>query len=731
MRTIGEWCLNNEQQLDEELKAICYYRILEGYDTDDDTTSIPEDLRRRLYLLAVKGNNLCSRLFHDPNDSDRYVFLPYCAKLSLSTDPSAFDAWTDSLVRQAIDIIGYHSIKDCDKILFQRIHSAMQKGYYEHAETILDSLTKYEHFNQSTIISGQSSLSGIMAQRPLQYGSGNGSLSSWAVKLLIKVLSGDNPNYKTRIPLERARLSWLRGDNKWSEWLNIMFKTFVNETLPSNDDLLMAQFAVPDYYASYENLIDASAQYNNSDVRSVYNAALFLKGSTDQLIPHVYRWIKQRSSLPLLQSLDTLRQYGVLAHEDWEEFEVTYSPEIMDDIKTIFPSYDDIAALLDTDECAVEIVRVESLDLSPRVKYNALLLRQNSYPILVELFDEQVFKDALSRGRAYDSDRLFNLIWGPIAPLLDGIGTIYFSPDGLLNLVNISALKTPEGPILGDNLNFINVSSTREIIRLKANEESLSATSQIALFGGLDYNMDYSTARQENSPERTISKSNHRVDRSICRGGFRDLPSSLTEVMGIAGAIPKGTVYQAFTEGDGTEEAFKGLSGKGINLIHLATHGFYYSSTELSDVNYIYSNKTTDPLYRCGLILTSGENAWKGGNVPDECEDGILLGEEIAKMDLTDTEIVVLSACNTALGDISPDGVSGLRRAFKRAGVNTLILSLDKVDDKATCVFMTEFYRQLFSGIERHAAFNGAIKFMRESPSFSSPKYWAPFIMLD
>ena len=173
------------------------------------------------------------------------------------------------------------------------------------------------------------------------------------------------------------------------------------------------------------------------------------------------------------------------------------------------------------------------------------------------------------------------------------------------------------------------------------------------------------------------------------------------------------------------------MSGKGIKIIHLATHGFYYTPSVVEEVGYFHSKQTTDPLSHCGLILTSGNNAWKGSPVPEGSEDGILLGEEIARMDLTDTDFVVLSACNTALGDISPDGITGLRKAFKRAGVKTLLMTLDRVDDKATCTFMTEFYRLLFSGVERHEAFKGAVNYLRGSEHYSSPKYWAPFIMLD
>ena len=728
-RTIGEWCLDNERHLDDELRAICYYRIIRGYEDEWRFPGILDEQKKSwLLLLAVKGNCLCSKLFPDPNDSDRNVFLPYCAEYSLSVDPTAFDFWADSLARQPIGSIRRDT--DYEKIMLQRVHSAIIKGSYEHAGAILDSLERYESFNQSLTDNGYSSLSGIMEQRPVQYYAlDNRSLSSWTVRALLRKLSYRDNN--TEIPLEKARLAWFRKDNQWSKWLDLTFSIFVNRALPSNDNLLIAEFAAPDYYAPYEDLKNACAQYNNNDARQVYNAALFLKGSVDQIIPFVYRWIKKRCSTHLAQSLDTFRQYDLITENDWEEFEATFSHGIMNDIKELFPSFEDIATILNDDECAIEIVRTESLDLPPTVRYKALMLSHDSEePVQITEFDELELRNILLEGKTYDNDALYKLLWEPIRSKLEGKTTIFISPDGILNLINLGALKTPEGHIFGDLFKLITLSSTREIPRLKANDSLSAIPSQIALFGGLDFKKDYSLAHIHDDCIMG-ARSNHRLDRSICRGEFRYLPSTLTEISEISKAIPQGAIAQTFMKENGTEEAFKRLSGKGIKIIHLATHGFYYTPSVVEEVGYFHSKQTTDPLSHCGLILTSGNNAWKGSPVPEGSEDGILLGEEIARMDLTDTDFVVLSACNTALGDISPDGITGLRKAFKRAGVKTLLMTLDRVDDKATCTFMTEFYRLLFSGVERHEAFKGAVNYLRGSEHYSSPKYWAPFIMLD
>jgi CHAT domain-containing protein len=112
-------------------------------------------------------------------------------------------------------------------------------------------------------------------------------------------------------------------------------------------------------------------------------------------------------------------------------------------------------------------------------------------------------------------------------------------------------------------------------------------------------------------------------------------------------------------------------------------------------------------------------------------EDGILLAEEIAAMELSNTALVVLSACETGLGEASSEGMSGLQKAFKRAGVDKLIISLGKVHDWATQQFMSAFYSYLSQGFDIYQSFQLAKATMMESDTFSDPSYWASFILLE
>jgi len=139
-----------------------------------------------------------------------------------------------------------------------------------------------------------------------------------------------------------------------------------------------------------------------------------------------------------------------------------------------------------------------------------------------------------------------------------------------------------------------------------------------------------------------------------------------------------------------------------------------------------------NPLLRSGLIMSGANNQWlaKEYIMQDGVEDGILTADEISRLNLINTKLVVLSACETGLGDVkNSEGVFGLQRAFKLAGVESLIMSLWKVPDDATAELMTNFYQQWLSGQTKQNAFKTAQQKVREK--YKSPYYWAAFVMMD
>jgi CHAT domain-containing protein len=132
-----------------------------------------------------------------------------------------------------------------------------------------------------------------------------------------------------------------------------------------------------------------------------------------------------------------------------------------------------------------------------------------------------------------------------------------------------------------------------------------------------------------------------------------------------------------------------------------------------------------------GLVLAGGNNTWNGNFPPENVEDGILTAEEISRLDLSNTDLVVLSACETARGHIDPlEGVWGLQRAFKLAGAKTILMTLWKVSDEITAMFMEEFYQQLLNGKSVRQSVKEAQDYLIQNGA-SDPFYWAPFVVLD
>ena len=177
-----------------------------------------------------------------------------------------------------------------------------------------------------------------------------------------------------------------------------------------------------------------------------------------------------------------------------------------------------------------------------------------------------------------------------------------------------------------------------------------------------------------------------------------------------------------------TDKSFRDHDKKSPSIIHIATHGFYY--TEETAPFYLksripYSIMDTSMVYS-GLLF-AGANDIK--DTRNSRNDGVLTAEEISWLNLSNTELVTLSACLTGLGISQQEDYGGLLKAFKSAGVRYIISSLWDVPDKPTAKLMTFFYKNLFAGIEIH---NALLFAQRElAKEYPDPYYWAAFIILD
>ena len=180
----------------------------------------------------------------------------------------------------------------------------------------------------------------------------------------------------------------------------------------------------------------------------------------------------------------------------------------------------------------------------------------------------------------------------------------------------------------------------------------------------------------------------------------------------------------------GTEESFLSMSGKAPQILHVATHGFYYTPEEAE--KYDYLRGYADAMSLSGIVMAGGNAAWLGKELPQGVLGGILTAANIARLDLTGLELVVLSACQTGRGRATPEGLFGLQRAFKKAGAKTMVMTLWSVSDVVTKEFMIKFYENLAdknNNWNKQKAFNEAKSYIRSK--YEDPYYWAGFVMLD
>jgi CHAT domain-containing protein/tetratricopeptide (TPR) repeat protein len=389
--------------------------------------------------------------------------------------------------------------------------------------------------------------------------------------------------------------------------------------------------------------------------------------------------------------------------------------------------WQEVQAALKPGEAAIEFVNFlfSEEKQSKQEMCAALVLLPGNEPRFVPLFEEKQLAALLqTEGKAqpvfhndlYAFDKkgrqLYDLIWKPIMAALPEGTTVYCSPSGLLHRLNLAAIPTPDGKTLAEKHRLTTLGSTRQlVIPFETKIANQNATAQ--LYGGIQY--DATPVVADNTLPQTDDiaarrSSDFAQNDSTLRGGDWNYlrwteveistAASILEGKGIAPTLKKGA--------EATEESFKsiGASGSSPRVLHVATHGFFFPDPKESKPGegQTVGEKTfkvsNNPMIRSGLVLAGGNQAWKAGKpARPDLEDGILTAYEISQMNLANTELVVLSACETGLGDlVGNEGVYGLQRAFKIAGARYLIMSLWQVPDFQTQVFMSAFYKHWLEG---------------------------------
>lgn len=548
------------------------------------------------------------------------------------------------------------------------------------------------------------------------------------------------------------------------------------------------------YSKWYTNIVPRIAFFNNSKrmMQTAYDATLFSKSlllnteiellnliseeGNDEDIELYYTIADARRQLSKIYEFPIEQQK--LKTDSLEKFINNSELELLgrskaygDYTKRLCVKWEDVKNALGPKDIAIEFAsfhNISEFHKNDSLQYIAFVLKKDYeapkvLPICKIPYEKTLFGSDISR-TINEGD----IIWGPLADMLDDVENIYFSPTGELYNVPIEYMNyfKDGSKSMSDVFNIKRLSSTREIALQNNNGAAMSTAS---LFGGLIYGN--STDMADKAEKRGCEDD----DVLILRDHFGPLVETKFEVENISKYLKQMDVkYKLFTDSIGTESSFRALSKSNLNLLHIATHGFYWTQKDVRRFNFTgflnpnrFANFSEEDraLARSGILFAGAETSFQYVSDNFDPDDGIVTAKEIAQLDFRNMDLAVLSACQTGLGDISPDGVYGLQRGFKKAGVQSLLMSLWKVDDKATQLLMTNFYKGLAEGKSKVEALRLAQDYLRnleveevisaadnltaaqrrkaerqdtsqedsvvKSRPYSSPKYWSAFVLLD
>ncbi len=553
------------------------------------------------------------------------------------------------------------------------------------------------------------------------------------------------------------------------------FNSFVVEKNRDNKELIAKMY---DYQLATKGLI----LYATNKVR-----ASILNSGDSLLINKYETWIGQKEQLAQLYSaseldvdirnsrIDSLREEA----NNLEKELSGLSTEFANTFASQNVTWRDVKAKLKPGEAAVEVIRFRDFNpdsagvYTEEVYYAALIVTPDTEeaPNMVVMRNGRLmetrylanYRNAIKYQVSENSS--YQLYWRPIANRLRGIKKVYFSPDGVFNQISLYTLRNPATRnYIIDEIQIQLVNNTKDLVAVNSSNGNSGKAN--VLFGYPNYNMGAVEQNQEEDDSKSsaaqaakAAAENRGVrgargargqrgnrGQELSRGsiprGLRGnmvrymrsnnllvlLPGTKKEVNLIDSLLQKRqSTTEVYMENEALEEAIKAVDNP--QTLHIATHGFFLENEEGSHGSDSY---VENPLLRSGLILAGANSYISTGQISADgafAEDGILTAYEAMNMKLDQTEVVVLSACETGLGEVkNGEGVFGLQRAFQVAGADAIIMSMWTVDDDATQALMTNFYEEWLQSGDKQQAFITAQK--RLKAERDAPYYWGAFVMV-
>ncbi len=582
-----------------------------------------------------------------------------------------------------------------------------------------------------------------------------------ALKAFQRIFNDQHPDYTTTMS-KLGRTYYAAGDlgasNDVFDETTEIYLEYIERYFPSlteNEKAKYWQKIRPDFEI-YNSLAINMANNNPKILRSMYNNKLATKAmllssslkvkqqilaSGDEALITLYsKWVAKREALTKSLSLSYEEQKAAGIQPEALEKDIAILEKQLGERSASFAanksdilySWKDVRKTLLDNEAAIEIIRFNYFtnQFTDSVLYAALIVTKETKkaPKLVLLpngndLETKYFKYYRNSIKYKGKDKYsYQQFWQPIDEALAEKSTIYLSSDGVYNQLNPETFLKPSGTYVLDDYLFYNVSNTKELVQHATAEPEPYLVNSAALFG----NPAFSVSTLEDS--KKVTASNRSIGNSI--SSVDPLPGAEKEVEIVDQLLNKGKWNTtSFFQESATEEQVKTLNNP--RVLHIATHGFFVEgnavqTSSLDDENTPVEN----PLLKSGLLFTGAEELLATDNIYQfNRKDGVLTAYEAMNLQLDNTELVVLSACETGLGEVkSGEGVYGLQRAFIVAGAQNVIMTLFKVDDKVTQQLMEEFYEEwLQTGDKRTAFLNAKRTILREH---ESPILWGSFMMI-
>lgn len=574
-----------------------------------------------------------------------------------------------------------------------------------------------------------------------------------AEKIVTELLGNNNVVYENILSALANQFMYLENvdsiETYATRYMDVAIKTLENNRLNLTNAARNNFWEKHDFVFN-NDIPHLAAKYNTSKLCVLaYNSALYHKGfmlnsnnlvkntilqSNDpELIEHYMRYQNAQQMLTnemankVSDNYDNLKE--ILQRE--ERF-ILNKFSTLNDVLTKTYKWEDVQKALHKDEVAVEVLSYAQED--DNIKNVAVCVDSEcQFPFLIELYEDS-YIDSLINNEGLISGNSLQALASPFNEIAKKFKTVYFSPTGKLHTIPLENII--------NGCVFYRVSSTSQIC-----DSHVTNLNTASLYGGLDYNASLAGKTTKRDKKHSdLAYIYEDIERDL-REGAEYLPGTLTEVHEIRKIMESNNVaVMEYTESFGTENKFKEMSGDSPNIIHLATHGKYVPIKDVKEIkesknlNFLITNVDTSVLPFDDLILSHSYLVFSGGNalfkhedIADGEENGILTALEISQLDFRNTDLVVMSACQSGLGDSGDEGVIGLQYGFKKAGVKSLLVSLDNVDDRATEILMVAFYQNLLSGKSKSESLKLAQETVKKTDGgkYSAPKYWASFVLID